>query len=168
MLALVAFSACSDPAGPESDALRPIQTDQVQYELVTTGQGWSAVIPFTFTNRTAEAVSLVNCNGSFTIVLERKEGSTWVPRWGTISHLCLSPPLTVSPNHILVDTLDLFAGPFGSNHYPQFETVDPQGTYRLVLPGMVWSYDPDVQGFGTQLPIAERVSNDFLLIGGSS
>jgi hypothetical protein len=69
----------------------------------------------------------------------------------------------IRPGATYADTLRVFAGKPASDVYPQFTVPEVEGIYRLVWGSVVHDYNDRRQGFGEPLPLAERISNPFLL-----
>lgn len=154
--------ACGLPLDPERETDRPLQTDRLTYTLETVDLGLEVLIPFTYTNRTGDTVFVVNCNGNAPPSLEKHESGDWVPAWGAVVDLCLSPPIVIAPGEAYTDTLEVFGGFPDSDAHPQFTVDDVEGVYRLLWRPL-HDYDPDRQGFGEPVPLDDRISNRFRL-----
>ena len=157
-----------DPASDEArvvarDSSAPIRTDAASYRLVWDDRGWSATIPFEFTNPAADTLYAVNCNGAIAVALERKEGTAWSTFWVPMMNACLSPPVVIPPGQLHRDTVELWGAPPGGNMGPEFRSADVEGTYRLIWTNLVSHYDDRAAGFGDTVPAAYRHSNDFQL-----
>jgi hypothetical protein len=169
MIAFFAAACGADSAtSPRSPALVPgdagaIVTDAGSYTLQSTQSGWMVEIRYHFTNRSDRVISLLNCSGAYGIRLEKQEGDRWVTAWRPVLPMCLSQPIRIGAGEVRSDRLHLFAGQHGSNSYPQFETGEIGGNYRLVIESAFWGYDHDGPPWGEQPPLEYRVSNVFEL-----
>lgn len=162
----LALSGCGGPTLPERDEEAPIQTDRLAYELVPADDGLpgvETVIGYEFTNRTGAPLYIVNCNGATAQVLEKRVDGEWVVVWGNVIPQCLSPAIVIEPGQTIPRELEVFGGDPGCNCAPTFTVEERSGVYRLVLPDVLSSFDPDARPFGTPLPKADRVSNEFRL-----
>lgn len=139
----------------------PIVTDRASYTLQRGSHGWETEITFQYANATARTISILNCNESFALRLEMREGGDWVSAWNPPIPMCLSRPIEISPGGSYGTTLSVFGGYPGSNTYPQFEVEEIDGTYRLVIESAYWDYDHDGPPWGEQLPLAARASHTF-------
>lgn len=156
--------ACAVPLEPPArESGLPLQTEGLEYELRSTGQGLEVGIPFSYRNATGQTVYVVNCNRIAPPSLEKEEGGQWIHAWSAVVPDCLSPPIVIEPGQTYTDTLRLFAGHPSNNTYPKFEVGDVDGIYRLVWHQVVHDYDEDRQGFGDPLALEERISNAFVL-----
>lgn len=147
------------PAPPSEGASPPIRTDQGTYALTATSVEWQTVVRFTYRNPRSHTIYLVNCGGAYQVILEKWVVNRWVPAWGNITPMCLSPAIEIGPGTTYQGVVHVVSGFPGSRYYPQFK-FDPEGTYRIVL-NPVASFDPDAQPFGPPLPHEQRVSNGF-------
>jgi hypothetical protein len=174
LLAALLMVGCGpDPAAqPMSPALGPqgetaLTTSAPSYRLQRGSSGWSGSIDFTFTNRSAREISLLNCRGGYGLHLEKRVGEEWVPAWRPVMLMCLSQPIRLAPGQSRRDTIPLFAGPRGSNTYPQFEVDEIDGIYRIVVNTAYWNYDHGGPPWGQEPPLELRVSNPFEIRSGS-
>jgi hypothetical protein len=164
-LALIVFLlACDSPFGVNQIEGPLLQTEALEYRLIETATGYETEIPYSFTNWTGSKVFLINCNGDVSPGLERNHAEEWNWGWVPMKAMCLSSPVVIQRGAEYHDTLRVFAGSFGSNLHPQFESEDVGGVYRLRWEGAFSTYDPDGPPFGKELPLALRVSNSFVLI----
>jgi hypothetical protein len=102
--ATFAWLGCDSATGP-SDDQRLIQTESSAYQLQRKGIALTTEIPHTFTNRTGRTVYLSNCNGAFSILLEREDEDRWKTAWAPWRQTCLSPPIVIEANTVFHDTL---------------------------------------------------------------
>jgi hypothetical protein len=146
---------CGDSTGLSQPDAPLIQTDAPEYFLQSDWIGWSADIPYIFTNRTGATVQLPNCNGGFSLHLERKDRGVWRTAWSPVLLMCASPAIVINRGSRFADTLHVWGAPPSASAYPQFDTEHPSGTYRIVWDAVSSS----LQG----IPLTMRVSNEFLL-----
>jgi hypothetical protein len=165
LLAVVALAACNGPFELESGDGFLMRTAAYSYTLRTISSRWEVDIPYTYENRTGGRVFLVNCNGYVAPFLEQKvAGGEWRMGWGAPENDCLSPPVIIEPGAIFSDTLRVYGFPPGSgNAYPQF-SGPVTGIYRLRWNRALTSFQTRAP-FGEELPLAQRVSNEFVLRG---
>ena len=141
----------------------PIETDKMEYEAQIEDGSVEIDIPHTFKNETDAAVFVVNCHNSFAIKLQKRVGNTWVDAVGIIIPECLSPAIEIESNATFEHTLMVRAGLPSSDIQPRFEVDELEGIYRIVWIDVLETYDPDSFPFGKQIPVAMRVSNEFLI-----
>lgn len=147
----------------ESVAEPAIRTDQSEYRLRQTALGLETQILFTFRNRTGGAVYVPNCRGDAPPVLEKLVDGEWVRAWAPVILLCLSPPIVIQAGARHADTLRVLGCHPQNNCAPKFEVAEVEGTYRLLWPHVLTSYDDRRHPFGDPLPVGERISNTFVL-----
>lgn len=163
-VSLVLFVGCDSGLGPFEPDNPLIQTDAQEYELELTGEEWlSAEIPYTFENRTGGTVYIPNCQGGFSLRLDRLEGFDWEPAWAPTLLACLSSPIVIEPGESFSQNLNVTGGLLGTNTGPRWDREDPSGIYRIVWVAALSSYDQDRSPFGPQIPLEYRVSNPFVL-----
>lgn len=160
----LAMLACGSPFAPGRDLGSPIQTEHLLYELDRVALGVETEIRYELTNRTDGPVFIVNCNGATGVLLEKRIDGRWVKAWGNVTPDCLSPPIVVASGETISRTLSVFGGDPGCECGPTFSAGDRDGIYRIVLPDVLESFDPDTYPFGAQIPKDERVSNRFRLL----
>lgn len=149
----------SSSLGTSEDA--PVVTNATRYDLQPVTNGWRGSIRYTFINKTQRTVSLLNCNGQYSVRLEQRQASGWVNAWAPAVQECLSPPLQLEPGASLPGEIQIFAGRAGSNVYPQFSVPQIDGVYRLVIESAYFDYDHSGPPWGDVLPIEKRVSSPF-------
>ncbi len=163
------ISACSPPHVVEvaRDESAPIQTDRLQYVARRVDRGVEFSVPFTYTNRSADTVFLPNCRVEtgveLNMGLQKKVGGTWRNVWGSITLLCLSPPILIPPGETYTDTLEVYGGKPGKQVAPELAVDEVEGEYRLVWTQLHAPFDPLRYPFGDTLPLAAKVSNPFAL-----
>jgi hypothetical protein len=163
-LIVLLLGACSHLLEPPvREQEHPLQTDHLEYEVRRSDGEVSVAIPFTYRNETGRTVYVVNCQRIAPPALEKYIDGEWVRAWTAVVPLCLSPPIVIRPGATYADTLRVFAGKPASDVYPQFTVPEVEGIYRLVWGSVVHDYNDRRQGFGEPLPLAERISNPFLL-----
>jgi hypothetical protein len=164
LIATLALPVChAAQARISRDVGALFQTDSLRYTLRATDVGFDGEIGVTFTNRTKGTVYIANCNGATAISLEKRLAREWTIVWTPPIPLCLSPPITIAPAATYRTHIRVFGGYAGSNVGTQFSTTNIPGEYRAVWGRVLSSYRADSLPFGTPLPIAQRVSNRFLL-----
>lgn len=110
-----------------------VATGEEQYTLQRSERALHGRIGFSIENSSGETISLLNCNGAYGVVLEKRVGRDWVGVWSPVLPGCLSEPIEIAPGGVLQDTLSRHAGVRGSNTYPHFSVDEVDGTYRLVV-----------------------------------
>jgi hypothetical protein len=123
-------------------------------------------IPYAFENKTGGVFHLEHCPGTDGIIppiLERKTGDGWKTAWALPDYACVPSRIDLVPGQIYVDTLDVYAHPFGGEREPQFSAKDVSGTYRLQIRNVwkTWIYEQ--RPYGEAADARLRVSNDFQL-----
>ncbi len=166
--AMTLLTACSDtPTAPPEQTLEGprvtlFQTDSAAYTLLSGNYGVAGTIQARLTNSTGESIYFVNCNGNAEATLEKWIDGQWRLAWAPVIQDCLSEPIIVPPGATWDTTIHIFAGPRGSNSYPQFEVEESAGSYRLVWHEVLSSFQ-DKLPFGEPLPLGKRISNTFTL-----
>lgn len=161
------LAGCGDVAGPGLEGDRLLQTDALSYEWTVTRYGAQATIPYVFENRTGRTVYIPNCNGAFSAGLQRLVDGTWEQFWSPILPLCLSVPIGIPAGTAVQDTLHVSGAHVGSSVYPQLDTDDLPGVYRVVWYSAYvrLQYGADIHPEdGTELPLDSRVSNRFEMV----
>jgi hypothetical protein len=161
-MALLGAIACAPPDTARKQTTA-IETDTSVYTLTRDSLGWGTSIRYSFTNSSADTMYAVNCNGSITVALERKEGTEWQTFWAPLINGCLTPPIVTPPGTGVEARLELWGAPPGGNVGPEFRDTIFDGTYRLVWWNLVTHYNTDSPGFGDTIPLVHRVSNEFTL-----
>jgi hypothetical protein len=178
-LVAVCIAACgSPPADITRDGSAEIQTHGLRYAARHVHGGVEFTIPFTYANRSADSLFLVNCSygtrvGSRTVnrvdlsmVLQKRTGGTWQTVWEAITSLCLSPPVWIAPGATYTDTLRLFGGKPGRPVAPELAVDRVAGEYRLVWQQLRRARAGAAYPEGDTLPLDSRASNPFILTGG--
>lgn len=150
----------ADPFEREPEPL--IQTDALSYTLEQASGGLMVEIPYTYENLTGGPVYHSNCNGAFSISLERFEANTWKAAWYPFRQTCLSPPIEIREGEIWETSLLVWGAPPNTNTDPAFDVVDPTGVYRIVWNEALSSYQ-DQYPFGQIIDLEHRISNRFQL-----
>jgi hypothetical protein len=150
--ALLVIQACTS-------ASAPIRTEREGF-IYRAGQfGEEIVIGGRFT--APADVYIVNCNGAIGWGLQRKVDERWVDAWIVATDACLSAPIAIRKGSVHPYS-HLVRGGGGAVVHPEKRqgVVDP-GTYRIVWYGVLRSFDRDARPFGEEMPLEERVSNEF-------
>jgi hypothetical protein len=161
---VLCLAGCIGPFDLESGDDALMRTDTTTYTLRETFRGGREVrIPYTYENRTGGRIYLVNCGGYVPPILEQKAtGGEWRTAWGAVELTCLSPPVIIEPDAIFRDTLWVLGFPRGGNTSPEFLVDEIEGIHRLRWNRALTSFQNRLP-FGEELPLAQRVSNEFLL-----
>jgi hypothetical protein len=178
----VSFAACAGGStGPREnednsrlDSDPPIQTDQLVYtaERGTTyyedGRVWGRYvrldIALRYTNPTGGPIYLPTCHSIHPPALEKKQGGAWSTAYSPIVQACAGPPEIIEPGKTFEYSYQVEGYLSGGNVWPQFET-SVAGTYRLVWTAYAtWTVDSGETGLGRELPLADRVSNEFEVV----
>jgi hypothetical protein len=149
--------------GPGQPGETAIRTDSSRYTLERRPTGWQADIAIEYTNPTDATISLLNCNGAFSLRLEKYDAGEWVTAWQPALPMCLSPPIEIGPGETFSRTLEVFGADPHSQVFPQFQVEEIDGTYRLVIDSAYHEYDHDGPPWGVAVPLEHRVSNTFEL-----
>jgi hypothetical protein len=160
LVALMSLNGCDSPTAVQTPLL---QTDAPSYTLVRSANGFETEIRYVFTNRTGGAVYLVNCQGSYGLLLERYDGEKWKPAWSPVIPACLSLPIVIARGETFAASLRVWGARPGQSAHPQFDRADPSGTYRIVWTDALSSYQ-DHLPFGAEIPLESRMSNSFKLV----
>jgi hypothetical protein len=134
------------PAAPYA-----ITTDRSQYELRPGRYGPETTIVTTFTAPADKTVYLMNCNGAFSIGLERRVENEWTNAWTSEINGCASQPIVIRAGQSYTGTATVVSR-------EEISRPVPAGTYRAVWYGVFTSYDPHERAMGTELPLEQRVS----------
>lgn len=140
-----------------------IRTDRQEYALRLEGETIAVSIGMTYTNHSGRATHLLTCNGAFSMILEKFVAGRWVQAYGSVSPDCLGPVITIPPARQHAHALEVIAFQPSSTNDPKFQVEPVAGTYRVVWPlseKLNSQYDAR-SGWGTLLPLEQRVSNNF-------
>ncbi|HEX8393816.1 MAG TPA: hypothetical protein VF665_15855 [Longimicrobium sp.] len=179
VLLAICLAACGAPP-PEvtRDESAALQTHQLRYEARRAPGGVEFTIPFTYRNRSADSLFLVNCQygtrvGNRTVQrvdlsmeLQKKADGTWTKAWEAITSLCLSPAVWIAPGAAYSDTMRIFGGKPGRAVAPELAVQRVAGEYRLVWQQLRRATPSQSYPDGDTLPTEARVSNSFVLTGG--
>ena len=179
---LSALAACGgrsamgpgDGSGSDVSGSAPIQTDRASYTArrqtmhLVDGTRYENYLELTiglrYTNPTDEPIYLVTCLDVNPPVLEKKEGAEWVTAFAPIVPECLGPPVVIGRGESYEYIYRIEAFLPGSRVMPQFQTEVP-GTYRLVWTAYrTWLANSVEAGLGRELPLEQRVSNEFSIV----
>jgi hypothetical protein len=162
-LLLLLLAACTKPIEPAPVKATapppppaPIRTDRTSYILTDGAQGPEATLVATLHAPADRTLYILNCNGASGLTMQRRSGEEWVYAWVVGMNACMSPPIVVPPGGEHTGRLYL--------HERAGAVSDPvggrlvSGTYRVVWTGVLTAFDPNVRGFGPELPMEQRVS----------
>jgi hypothetical protein len=167
LAALTGLVSCEGGLLAPPDHDPAVRTSADEYVLETTPIGWETQIPYTYANRSEGSYYLVNCNGGYWFDLQKRVDDRWVLAYSPVLPACRSPVIRFGPGSVFSSSIPVFAGFPGNNWHPKFEIAEPTGTYRIVLHTLS-SYDEDAYPFGEELPLEDRVSNEFRLVTADS
>lgn len=97
------------------------------------------------------------------MALQKRVGARWQQVWGSITLLCLSPPVVIAPGDRYTDTLEVFGGTPGKPIAPTLQVPEVEGEYRLVWTQLRGPFDAPRYPQGDSLPLERKVSNPFAL-----
>lgn len=165
------FAACTrqeapvqpqPPRAPERPAAvvprAPVQTDRARYAMQEGPYGPETTIVSTFTAPATHDVYIMNCNGAFSVGLQRPEGDGWKHVWAPGMNACMSAPIVIRAGESHQATIVVDSGADASVSSRHTETKIGTGTYRVIWHGLLGSYAPDTSPPGTDLPVEQRVS----------
>lgn len=176
-LLLLAISCTGQMEGPASETVArktsattvarplpeaPVRTDRSAYKLSDGARGPEATIVATLRAPKDRSLYIVNCNGATGLTLQRRVDTEWVPAWLITMNACLSPPIVVPHGGEHTGQLYLHEHS-GAVLHPARARMIESGTYRVVWTGVLTSFDPNVEGFGPELPLEQRASAPFTI-----
>jgi hypothetical protein len=164
--ASVLLGACdASPTLTEPDAPEPLlQTGALDFVLEpTSGEAHEVVIPYAFTNRTGAAVSIQNCDGVFSLGLERQTSDGWVRSWSSTLVLCQSTPIVIAPGETYHDFVTVRAAPPTARSGMEIPLESAEGVYRIVWDRPLTDFQPGSPESGIVLAKEQRVSNAFTM-----
>ena len=159
---LGSLAACTEEAPLRVEESTLFRTDSQSYTLQPTQMGYEATITVEFTNRNADTVYFMNCNGHTGAGFERLKDSTWSLAWIPGMNACASQPIAVAPGGTHTFPTHAFAARPDRVQSGEFSIDSAPGTYRILWPYSVMSFQSRPP-FGDTLPSAQRVSNRFML-----
>ncbi len=119
------------------------------------------LIRLRYSNSNDGPIYLPTCNGINPPILEKKEGGGWVIAYAPIVLACLGPPEIIQPGKAFEYEYRVEGYEPGGRMMPEFNTEVP-GTYRLVWDAyQTWNGNGPETGPGLQLPLSDRISNEF-------
>jgi hypothetical protein len=167
ILAAVGLIVACEHASPSAQPTEAeLSADHRVFRWIRHPVGFTTEIPFSFHNRLADTVYVVNCRANLDMTLEARTSGGWQWFWWTEREDCLTPPIVIAPGTLYRDTLEVFGAPPGSNMIPSVASLVLEGTYRLVWNGMVTNYreyDPVTRTFGDTIPLSFRTSDPFTI-----
>jgi hypothetical protein len=165
LIAVLLASCSSDPLDVDVGGGPLIQTNASTYVLTRREGLLEVSIPVRFENRLTQTIYLRRCPDILPPVLERKYGDEWRTAWTAPVYCVSDHPFPLAPGAVHVDTIHVYAHPFGDVREPQFQSADVTGIHRLQWNHALRSYDTDRNPPGEQLPLRHRISNEFQLQG---
>ncbi|MEJ2538950.1 MAG: hypothetical protein P8188_03005 [Gemmatimonadota bacterium] len=154
------LAACESPTALDATAEPLLRTASTAYTLQPVApQVHHATIRYSFVNRTGAPVTLRNCNGVFSLGLERRTASGWMRSWSPTVLLCESPPIVIAPGDRWAGSIQVGASPLTPTSFPDLPLDDAEGVYRII-----WDHAlAGPSASGPLLPAEDRVSNPFSL-----
>jgi hypothetical protein len=143
----------------------PIRTDSAIYHVRTTADSHELTIGATFTNRSGATAYIPTCRTPHPPVLQKWESEQWVTVYSPPVLECLGPPVVIEAGATYEYAYRVLASR-RPNTYPRFETRHIGGLYRLrwhILGS--WTPDGPEPNLGVELPLEQRVSNTFTIVG---
>jgi hypothetical protein len=157
---MCAAGACRPELAPEPRPSVDLVTDSAQYTVRLVNGLYRTTIGYTYTNRSARAVSATHCHAPPPPLLEKKVGEEWVRAYNPILLLCLTiPHFRIAAGATYRGALYVAAGPPGGNAGPALQVTSIPGTYRLR-----WALRAGDDPEARDAPIVEAISNEFQLI----
>jgi hypothetical protein len=121
---------------------------------------FKVTINTSYTNRTGGRVYLPVCIEPFQPNLEKKVGDKWVVVYGAGGRMCRGTPVRIEPGETYRDAFKMEAFWPRRNSNLDFHEKEIDGTYRLVRE----IYSNYEMWREVELPLKERISNEFRLI----
>jgi hypothetical protein len=144
------------PAAPVER--KPVETDRPRDVLQEGPFGPETTIVSTYTAPAEHDVYLLNCNGGFSVGLQRQAGDQWEHVWAPGMNACMSPPIVIRAGESHQTTIVVDSGADAAVSSRQSDTKIGTGTYRVIWHGLLGSFDPNASPPGTDLPVEQRVS----------
>jgi hypothetical protein len=154
------------PRAPERPAVvqrGPVVTDRALYVMQEGPFGPETTIVSTYTAPANHDVYLLNCNGAFSVGLQRPKGDGWEHVWAPGMNACMSPPIVIGAGQSRQATIVVDSGADAAVSSRRTETKIATGTYRVVWHGLLGSFDPNASPPGRDLPLEQRVSAPFVI-----
>lgn len=162
VMLVIFIAACDAKDPPSADMSTLFRTDSQSYTLRPNQMGYIADIGVEFTNRTADTVYFMNCNGVTGVAYEKLIDSTWRQAWAPGMNACASEPIAVAPGEAHSFPQQAFVARRDRVQSGEVTVDSAPGTYRIVWAYTVASYESRPP-WGDSLPQAYRVSNSFVL-----
>src|SRR5687768_12823524 len=135
------LAACSPTNSPRVEESTLFRTDSQSYTLRPNSMGYVARINVEFSNRNADTVYFMNCNGVTGAGFEKLADSTWSLAWIPGMNACASAPIAVAPGGKHTFRNEAFAARPERVQSDEFSIDEAPGTYRIVWPRTVVSYE---------------------------
>jgi hypothetical protein len=114
-----------------------------------------------YTNSTNGPIYLPTCRQINPPILEKKQGNRWIIAFAPVVLACLGEPEVIQPGKTLEYQYRVEGFEPGRQVMPEFVTDIP-GTYRVVWDAYeTWTLGGTEAGPGLQLPLENRISNEF-------
>jgi hypothetical protein len=149
-----------DPGPRDANAL--FQTGSLEYTLRRNSWGFETIVDVVFMNSTSRTAHFLNCRGGTHVRLEKLVDDAWKAVWNPVLLDCLSAPISVEPGQSTSLSIWVAGSLPGTNHYPQFQTTELSGIYRLAWFDLVHDYQASPP-WGEPLPEGARISNRFAI-----
>jgi hypothetical protein len=161
LILAAAVGACDSPTA-NTDTPN-VQTGSASYFVEDAAFGGIVIkVDITFTNTLPETVYIGHCGG-MPSRLEKRLGLRWMPVGGEGTLDCGGTTAVLDPGETYSRTIQFIGMPRGSNSYPQFETDDLPGEYRIVLTEVATDRS-EGDPVGRLIPHRQRTSNTFTVV----
>ena len=169
---LIVLLACTKPEPPPPPTelkpappvvQLPVRTDRARYVMGEGPFGPETKIVTTFTAPKDKPLYLMNCNGQFSIGLQRLEGERWVYAWSVEMNACLSEPIVIPAGGTRAGSMTVASGVDALVSSRRTERKVGAGTYRAAWHGLYTSFDVKARPWGEELPLEQRVSAPFTI-----
>lgn len=104
----------------------------------------------------------MNCQGGFSLALDRWDDGEWILAWSPVVAACLSPPVIIDEGELFSDTIFISGAFPDESATAGFDTAEHSGMYRIRWLSAYRSIE-EGQASGASIPEEYRVSNSFQL-----
>jgi hypothetical protein len=161
-LMLVTVTSCADQLAAPPDVTRDInaavQTDSLAYRLDQSRDSYDGTIGFVFTNRSAQPISVLNCQRQTGVTLQKLVDAEWVTAFSPTVAFCRSADIVIAPGASYRTSLTIYGAKPNADFEPKFEASNVPGVYRIVWGSLSYGGTDT-----TTVPNSERISNRFTL-----